>query len=165
MQNPHPLHFKLLEEVGRKRTENFRSLIKTHAMEHYVCENCLQDYINGKDELEEKNWKIKHVKKLISYIERYENFHFRLTTICSKLNYTLKLPDNKTKDKPKVFFLGNTTGHSNVFNETTRVFGFATENPTVVQNFLQDHETIKNFIREDLLPREKMITYLKYLTK
>ena len=101
---------------------------------------------------------------LISFIEEYENLNFGLTETCSKLNYTLKKPENNAQEKTKVFFLGNAI-HSNPIGEVTQVHGFATENPAIVLNFLQDLETIKKNLCKDLASKNTLINHLNNLVK
>ena len=164
ISNPHPLYFQLVEAVGRARTKNFRQLLTKHQVEHYICIRCLYDYINNVGDSKIKAWRIKHIKMLISFIEEYENLKFGLTETCSKLNYTLKKPENNAQEKTKIFFLGNAI-HSNPVGEVTQVHGFATENRAIVLNFLQDLETIKKSLCKDLASKNKLINHLNNLVK
>jgi len=161
--NPHPIYFKLLEAVGRARKNNFITILNQYPIELYICQKCLDAYIQKSTDREEKQWKKKHLQSLIECINNYENFSFFLLDCCYGFNFSIKTPDKATEKNENLYFLGKTP-HSHDWESEQVLTGFATENQMIVQNFKRGFQWIKNNTVSELHDRQKMIAYLQGLS-
>jgi transcriptional regulator with XRE-family HTH domain len=158
----HPVYIPLFEAIGRARKQNFIKQLKEFRVDHFICVQCLKDYIFRCPDEIYRSWRIKHLSCLIDTMETYEKFHVYLTNHCAKFNFTIKVTDAQLKEKDKLFFLGRSP-HSQTVDENSHLTGFATENPAMVQNFMLDLKTNNENMITDLYSREKTIDYLRKL--
>ena len=157
--NPPPIYFKLIEAVGRARTNNFINILTQYPVELYICQECLDAYIHNNADIVEKQWKKRHLESLIECIKNYENFSVFILDCCYGFNFSIKTPDPATGGNEKLFFLGKTP-HSHDWESEQVLTGFATENQMIVQNFKRGFQWIKKNTVSELHDRKKMITYL-----
>jgi len=155
--DPHPIYFKLLEAAGQARQNNFINILSKYPVELYICRECLDAYIHAN--IEDKQWKIRHVKMLIQFIDNYDNFSVSLLDCCSRFNFAIKTPDLSIGGNDKLHFLGKAP-HTNAWESGQSLFGFVTENPAIVHNFKKGLQWIKSNTVLELNDKEKMIDYL-----
>ncbi|MEW5723699.1 MAG: helix-turn-helix transcriptional regulator [Thermodesulfobacteriota bacterium] len=160
--NPHPIYFKLIEAVGQKRRRNFIHTLRRYPVEHYICRTCLEAYVRGYADDEEKYWKYKHIESLIHVLDKYDNFTFFLTDICPRFNFTLKIPDQAIGENEKLFFQGKAP-HSHLWEKEQELLGFATENQVVIKNFMSAIKYIEKNTLGEFHDRQAMIQYLRGL--
>jgi hypothetical protein len=160
----HTIYRDLIEAVGKKRKENFLHMIGEYHLDHYMCKKCLQDYVVNCADTVEKSWRIKHVEQLISYVKQLDNFNLYLSETCSKFNFSLKIPDPELEMTEKLVFMGKSP-HSEQLDGFDRLSGFATENQSVISNFMEGLEGIKKGVISKLETPTHLIDYLEGLIK
>jgi transcriptional regulator with XRE-family HTH domain len=160
--NPHSLLYDLVEAIGQERQRNFTYNLAQYRVDQYICKDCLEKYITEFPNSEESEWRFKHLKNLIRYIENFENFHFHPTETCSRFNFAFKLPDPASLKNVKLFFLGK-AAHSSQWASVDHLIGFTTDNQWVIQNFRENLEVIKGKTVKELEKRSNLLDYLENL--
>ena len=158
----HPVFGALAEAIGAARKSNFINLLAGSRVELYMCRHCLSDYLLLCREEEQKSWRLKHVAATLEALRSFPGFRVYLTNICVNFNFTLKMPDKPEKSNPKVLFSARAP-HYISRNNQGRLTGFATENPAVVQNFMDEADMVRQKVAADLVTREQVMQWISSL--
>ena len=155
----HPIFGELLEAIGAARNKNFLAMLARNRVELYMCRHCLTDYVLSCQNERQKKWRSRHVAATLEAMRSFPEFRVYLTNICVNFNFTLKLPDDKKRNNPKVLFSARAP-HYISRNNHGRLTGFATENPVVVQNYLDEAELVRQKVADESSTREQVMTWL-----
>jgi transcriptional regulator with XRE-family HTH domain len=160
----HPIYAELVEAIGRERKKAVEANLAHYPVEQYICPKCLTDYISQCDDPIEKAWRVKHIQTVISFVDRYPNWHFRLVETCPTFIFVLKMPVEGTGESEKILitrlpphrFQGKRSGKG-------KLTGFTTDNHVIVQNFKDELEGIRSVIIRSYTDKKRLIRFLKGL--
>jgi transcriptional regulator with XRE-family HTH domain len=164
MDNSHPLQSSLTEAIGRERKLNMLAKLAYYPIEEFVFKDSLEEYILECIDPKERDWRIKHLENEIWHLEKYDNLELFLTEANPIFMFTLKMPEESSKENPKLTFIGK---HIDFFigEGTGRLAGFATDNLAFIENFIIEVNNLREHVIPEYLDRTKLITYLKSLIK
>jgi len=160
----HIIYHELVEAIGRERRKAVEANLAAYAMDVYVCSNCLQEYIRYCNDPIEKSWRIKHIKTIIEFIEKFDNWHFRLTESCPTFCFILKIPAPHTKKKNQCI-LTNLPRHQFQTKIGGKLTGFVTDNPVFIENFINELIRVEQVVLEEYFDRRKLIDFLTNVQK
>jgi len=156
----HPLYGELLETIGRVRREQFEANLAAFKIVHYICRQCLEDYVSYNDDKEEAFWRRKHVANLLRYHRRYPNLEVYLTGVCSYMLFSIKEPDNGAEVQ---FNFCAKPGHYVPGDRPGRLAGFSTTNPVLLQSLRDELASIRTWILPEFEDRGALQDYLSRL--
>ena len=159
LSSMHPIYNDLVESIGRKRREAVEANLASHRVEQYICHNCLKDYMRNCSDPIEKQWRIKHIAKIIDFVERFPNWHFYLVESCPTFTFVLKTPDPETGEKDK-FLMTSLPPHRFQGKRTGKLTGFATDNQVIINNFKDEIEGIQKAVIKKYIDKKKLIDFL-----
>jgi len=155
----HPVYSDLVETIGHIRQENLKKNLANYDLDQYVCKRCLTDYLGNCQEMVERDWRIKHVENLISYLERYKRCNFYLTETCPTFIISQKIPP-PSSNLPEWIMMCNLPSHQWEGLRSGQITGFITLNKGLVEAYAQEIKVLKNRVDTKLLDRSKLIAYL-----
>lgn len=158
----HPIYGELVEAISGERRQALDDNLTDYAVEQYICRHCLEEYAAGYHSPEERDWRRAHIANVVTYLRERPNFHFHILSICATASFTLKLaaPDSKNSDR---LFLAFWPRHRVWGKRSGRLSGFTTDNPTVIENFNEEVDSLHRVRDGELIDREKLIDYLSGL--
>ena len=160
--NAHPIYGELVTTINRERRQLFLMNLNNHIVENFICEHCLEEYIQNCDEDEEKSWRIKHIRNIINIINGFDNFNFYLTRKCPGFIFALKSGLAASNNPDKLIFSGFSP-HSKATKESRSLTGFATQSKAVILNIKNELDLIRTSINPEYLNREKLVDFLEQL--
>ncbi len=155
----HPILLDLRKAINQEKYMTLVQLLETHKVENVACRHCLEEYLYDCKDIKEKFYRVEHVRSLIRFLQEQKNFHFYISDVCSRFQFSLKFPDKSLKQTDKVWFMGKQL-RSNRPHPRSKLIAFATDNPQLVATFKAEMEIVKEAAIKDLLPRDKMIDFL-----
>lgn len=150
----HPVYSDLIEAIGDARKQNFFSLVKQNRIEHCICRQCLGDYLAHCPDAEEKAHRLRHVGALLRVVRTEPNFRLYLTDACVNFNFTLKHRAEAGSGPNKLAYSARAP-HDIYREKQGRIFGFVTENPTLIQTFRAELARLKASTEDHLLDRKQ----------
>lgn len=156
----HRIYPALIEAIGSARRENFHRLAAGYRVDHYLCRDCLEDYLAAAVDTDERRWRYRHVAALLRVVETRANFHLHLTDTCANLNFTLKLDGGEGHDK---LSYSARAPHGIVRGMRGRLVGFLTENPTLCACFRAEWMQIAESVIDPLAAKVAQVDYLNAL--
>jgi transcriptional regulator with XRE-family HTH domain len=157
----HPIYKDLNEAIGITRKKNFFSLLENHKIDHYICRQCLEEYINAKVDETERSFRYRHLKALIRTLEKEDGFNLYLTHACANLLFTLKLTD-PGKGNDKISYSANAP-HSLYRGKRGRLMGFITENQVLCECFKEELKQVAQTVMPETADKKSQIEYLSSL--
>lgn len=157
----HPIYRALNEAIGETRRENFFSLLSSHRIDHYICRQCLEDYLNGEMDDMERSFRYRHILSLVQTLETESNFHLILTQACANLLFTLKLA-GQGRERDKLSYSAKAP-HDLFRGKRGRLYGFITENPALCECYKDELTQISQTAIADLADKPAQLAYLKDL--
>lgn len=154
----HPLYAELLEALGRVRRAQFETNLKKGRITHYICRQCLQDYVQKCDDPEETYWRKKHVSNLLDYHRRYKNLEVLITGVCSYMLFSIKHPQDGSDVQ---FNFCAKPGHYVAGERPGRLAGFSTSNPVILQTFDEELDSIKGWVLPEYKERAAVEQFLE----
>ncbi len=151
----HNIYGALIEAIGTVRRENFFRLVGGHRVDHYICKNCLEDYLALDTDPIERLWRHRHVLSLLEVVRTQKAFHLHVTDTCVNLNFTLKLAD-ADGGSDKLSYSARAPHDSN----RGRLIGFITENPSLCACFKDEVARVADTAISSLSERGKQVDYL-----
>lgn len=156
----HHLYAELLESIGEIRLKQLKSNLQKYTVTHYLCKQCLEDYILGNGNEEEEQWRRLHVENLLQYHKRYKKLKIHLTDVCSYMLFSIKEPKDGTDVQ---FNFCAKPGHYVPGERPGRLAGFSTSNPVMLKTFQEELDSIKLQTIPELEQREAVQDYLQNL--
>ncbi len=157
----HPMYRELIEAVGLARRQNFYRLSSMHSVEHYICRQCLEDYLNADVDEEESAWRAKHVAALLEALQTQPNVRLYLTDTCVNLNFTIKFTaPGRGNDK---LSYSARAPHDVNRGKRGRLIGFITENPPLCQCFRDELARVANTVIAPLTDQNALVNYVESL--
>jgi transcriptional regulator with XRE-family HTH domain len=157
----HPMYKDLIEVVGRARRDNFHKLAASHSVEHYICRQCLEDYLNADVDAAERAWRARHVRALLDAVKQLPNVRLYLTDTCVNLNFTIKFTGHgEVHDK---LSYSARAPHDLKRGKRGRLIGFITENPALCQCFKDELARVTGTVLAPLTDYNALIDYLETL--
>lgn len=156
----HHLYAELLETIGKVRRNQFEKSLRKNRIIHYICRQCLEDYVKNCENETEKSWRKKHLKNLLEYHRRYPKLEVYLTGVCSYMLFSIKEP--KIGNDVQFNFCAK-PGHYLPGDRPGRLTGFSTNNPVMLQTFQEELGSIKNSTLPEFLERKAIEQYLEEL--
>ncbi len=156
----HPLYAQLLETIGKIRRNQFEINLKTDTITHFLCRECIEDYVLANKNDEEADWRRKHVANLIRYHKKYPNLRVHITGVCSHMLFSIKEPTNGSDTQ---FNFCAKPGHYVPGERPGRLAGFSTSNPVMLKTFQDELESIKGWVLPEYEEREAVEAYLESL--
>jgi transcriptional regulator with XRE-family HTH domain len=152
----------LVEAIIRKRMHCFSLLLNSYPADQYICRESMDNYVRESKGTRERKWRVQHIENLLWYLRNYDNFNVYLTNVSPRFFFSLKSSANKFEQTDKLIFVSK---RPRPFLEARpgRLSGFVTDNQTVIQNFTDELELIKNHTLEEYMCRNKRQAYLEAL--
>lgn len=157
----HPLYAELLESIGKVRRRQLETNLKTYAVTHYLCRECVEDYVLANENDEEAYWRKKHVANLLDFHRKYPNLKIHITDVCSYMLFSIKEP---TDGSGTQFNFCAKPGHYVPGDRPGRLAGFSTSNPVMLKTFQDELDSIKGWVLPEYENRDAVNTYLEDLT-
>lgn len=158
----HSIYAELIEAVGTARRHNFYRLAAHHPIDHYICRQCLEDYLSSESDPAERLWRQRHVVSLLDVIQS-PNYQFRLnfTDTCVNLNFTIKMaPTDGGNNK---LSYSARAPHDLYRGKRGRLIGFITENPALCECFKDELARVNKTVIASLSDKQRQIAYLSSL--
>ena len=156
----HPVYEKLLETIGAVRRKRLEENLEKFQVTHYICRQCLADYVLNSGNAEENRWRKQHVRNLIICMDRYPNLNVHLTGVCAYTLFSIKKP--RDGSKVQVHFCAR-PGHFVAGERPGRLSGFFTINPMILQTFQEELMSIKGWVFEEYADRHHLMEYMDKL--
>ncbi len=156
----HPLYAELLETIGKVRRKQLEVNLKNYTITHYLCRECLEDYVRANGNTQEEYWRKKHVANLLDYHQRFPNLKVHITGVCSYMLFSIKEPTDSSDIQ---FNFCAKPGHYVPGERPGRLSGFSTSNPVILQTFQEELDSIKRWILPEFSTREAVEAYLQQL--
>jgi len=157
----HPIYKALNEAIGEARRGNFFSLVSSHRVDHYICRQCLEDYLSDGGDDTERVFRYLHVRALVHALETEARFHLILTWSCANLLFSLKLA-GQGRDHDKLSYSAKAP-HDLFRGSQSRLFGFITANPALCGCFKDELSQVSRTAITDLADKPAQLAYLKAL--
>lgn len=156
----HPLYAELLETIGDVRRQQFETNLKTHTITHYLCRECIEDYVLANRDAEEAQWRRRHVANLLDFYRRFDTLEVHITNVCSYMLFSIKKP----KDGSGIQFnFCAKPGHYVPGDRPGRLAGFSTSNPVMLKTFEDELDSIKGWVLPEFGERQAVEAYLEGL--
>jgi len=156
----HPLYAELVETIGRVRRAQLEKNLERFRIVHYICRQCLEDYVLHSGDPTEERWRKEHIQNLLEYLGRYPNLEVHLTGVCCYMLFSIKEPRDGS---PIQFNFCAKPGHYIPGDRPRRLSGFSTTNPVILQTFREELESIKGWTLEEFEDRSRLESYLEEL--
>ncbi len=153
----HPVYSNLVETIGRHRRMQFEKNLARFRIVHYICKECLEDYLLNCPYEEEKQWRRRHVENFLDTYRNYPNLELHLTGVCSNMLFSIK---ESTDDRDINFNYCARPGHYVPGERPGRLAGFASSNTVTLQIFREELSSIKSWVLEEYRDRARMENYL-----
>ena len=157
----HPIYEALNEAIGETRRDNFFSLLSSHRVDHYICRQCLEDYLTCDMDDTERCFRFAHVAALYRTLETAPNFYLYLTRSCANMQFTIKLA-GQGRERDKLSYSAKAP-HDLYRGERSRLYGFITENPALCECFKDELSQVSRTTLEDLGDKPVQLEYLDNL--
>lgn len=158
----HPMYGELVEAIGRKREQTMANSLFQWEATHYICKDCLEDYVRLCSDREEQKFRARHIRNMLNYVRTFPKLHIHLTGICSSHLFTLKYPSDPQKHDVTISFSAR-PGHFVKHDRSGRLSGFATKNPVMIRNFEAELKSIKASVLEAFADLRALEAYLQGL--
>jgi transcriptional regulator with XRE-family HTH domain len=169
-----------------KRNYYLNILLKNNKLTYLMCQQCFDDYINDaciELEAEKKDFRVEHLKALISYIEN-QNYQFKLIDACPKFRFALKyIPKGKkyaTHGQNKTFFVGHIKHQPKPTKKSDtqakksdtqaiyekEIYGFASDSAKLFAHFDDEYNRLlKTHIVIDFPTKNDLVSYIREKAK
>ena len=156
----HPLYAELLEAIGDDRRRQLEANLASHEVTHYLCRECLEDYVQANEDEQEAAWRRKHVANLLDYHRQYPNLKVHITSVCSYMLFSIKEPSDGSGTQ---FNFCAKPGHYVPGDRPGRLSGFSTCNPVMLKTFRDELDAIKGWVVPEFEDRKALEDYLEGL--
>ena len=160
----HAIYGDLVAAIIKERRHQLLVNLNSHAVEQYVCKQCLEDYISHCNDSVEKKWRVEHLKNAINLIRNFENFNFYLVDECPSFIFVLKTQISPDVRSEKLI-LTALPPHRMQIRTSGWLAGFATDSQAVISNFKKELELIKTTVHDVYLERDRLVAFLQNLTQ
>jgi hypothetical protein len=145
--------------ILRERKKQLLSNLKDHRLEHYMCRQCLEDYIGRCEDPEERAWRMEHIRNAVNLLKTSENFQLFLTRECPSFVFILKTPPKTCRENDKLV-ITVLPPHRFEVRTSGLLAGFATDSKAVILNFKEEIKYLKEALFEEFLDRKRLVEYL-----
>lgn len=156
----HPLYAELLESIGKVRREQLEQNLLQYKVTHYICRDCIEDYVRSEGHEEEAHWRRKHVANLLDLHRKYPNMEVHITGVCSYMLFSIKEPQDGSNTQ---FNFCAKPGHYVPGERPGRLAGFSTCNPVVLKTFEDELQSIIQWTLPEFSSRQAVEEYLEHL--
>lgn len=158
----HPIYGNLIVAILRERKRVLLGNLAEHSLEHYVCRNCLEDYIRRCDDAVERNWRVEHVRSTIGMLTTYKNFNLFLTRECPSFVFVLKTPPKASRKNDKLI-ITVLPPHRFQVRTSGLLAGFATDSKAVILNLKEEVKYLHQARLNEFTERNRLLDYLENL--
>ncbi|THB74514.1 MAG: hypothetical protein D3926_21825 [Desulfobacteraceae bacterium] len=158
----HAIYGELVEALGCEMGHKLETLLKSWPVEQYVSRHAMEEYLSANQDPERRKWHVAHVKRLIEYLDRYENLGFNLTHQSSSFLFTLKTATKSSKFKDHLLISYPLQPGPKLRN-VGLLAGFSTGNSVMIASFHEELGILRSLVDEKLQDRQKTIDYLEKL--
>lgn len=160
----HPIYGELVEALGNEMSIRLEVHLQNHPVEQFVSLHAINEYLKEDLEPEQRKWHVRHVRRLIDWLERFENLKFYLTEESSSFLFSLKTTPVESKSNDRLLISYPTPPGPKMKN-VGLLAGFTTSNQVVIANFKEELSILKRLIIEDYSEKTKLIDYLEGLIR
>jgi transcriptional regulator with XRE-family HTH domain len=156
----HPLYAELLETIGDVRRRRFEANLKTGTISHYLCRECIEEYVLANKDEQEALWRKKHVANLLDFHRRYDSLKVHITGVCSYMLFSIKHPADGSGTQ---FNFCAKPGHYVPGERPGRLAGFSTSNPVMLKTFEDELDSLKGRVLPEYETRQGVERFLEEL--
>ena len=157
----HPLYDSLIEAITNERRRVLEQNLALYRFDQYICLDCLRHYMEAAVDLEDRLWRRQHLQNVIQCLEAQPNFNLFVLSTCPATSFTLKLAPAEDRGGDWMF-LAFWPRHK-AWSPRSGLTGFITDNPVVIQNFKEEVDLLRSYVREEYRARDRLVDLLRRL--